>query len=59
MPRPSRSVPKTCDNPVQHDYELGQRIAVTGTPAVFTAQGAQLGGYLPPEQMAQRLATTP
>lgn len=55
-----RSVPKkTCDNPVTHDYELGQRIAVTGTPAVFTAQGAQLGGYLPPEQMAQRLATTP
>lgn len=55
-----RSLPKkTCDNPVQHDYELGQRIAVTGTPAVFTAQGAQLGGYLPPEQMLQRLTTTP
>ncbi len=47
---------KTCDNPVAHDYELGQKIAVTGTPAVFTAEGVQLGGYLPPDQMLARLA---
>ena len=46
---------KTCDNPVAHDYELGQKIAVTGTPAVFTSEGVQLGGYLPPEQMLMRL----
>lgn len=46
---------KTCDNPVAHDYELGQKIAVTGTPAVFTESGVQLGGYLPPEQMLMRL----
>lgn len=50
---------KTCDNPVSHDYELGQRIAVTGTPAVFTKEGVQLGGYLPPEQLLQRLALSP
>lgn len=47
---------KTCDNPVKHDYELGQRIAVNGTPAVFGPDGTQMGGYLPPEQLAQRLA---
>lgn len=46
---------KTCDNPVAHDYELGQKIAVTGTPAVFTSKGVQLGGYLPPEQLLMRL----
>lgn len=47
---------KTCDNPVAHDYELGQKIAVTGTPAVFTSGGMQLGGYLPPEQLLMRLS---
>ena len=47
---------RICDNPVAHDYELGQRIAVTGTPAVFSRGGTQLGGYLPPEQLLQRLA---
>ncbi len=52
-----REVPKkTCDNPVAQDYELGQKIAVTGTPAVYTVEGTQLGGYLPPEQMLQRLS---
>lgn len=47
---------KTCDNPVAHDYELGQKIAVTGTPAVFTKDGVQLGGYLPPDQLLLRLS---
>ena len=47
---------KTCDNPVAHDYELGQKIAVTGTPAVVTSGGMQLGGYLPPEQLLMRLS---
>lgn len=52
-----REVPKkTCDNPVAADYELGQKINVTGTPAVYTVDGTQLGGYLPPEQMLQRLS---
>lgn len=46
---------KTCDNPVKHDYELGQKIAVTGTPAVFAPDGSQMGGYLPPDQLLQRL----
>lgn len=50
---------KTCSNPVAHDYELGQKISVSGTPAVYTANGTQLGGYLPPEQMLQRLSATP
>ena len=49
---------KTCDNPVSHDYELGQKIAVTGTPAVFTSEGTQLGGYLPPDQMLMRLESS-
>ncbi|MGE4359012.1 MAG: DsbC family protein, partial [Lysobacteraceae bacterium] len=46
---------KTCDNPVAADYELGQSVGVNGTPAVYTRDGTQLGGYLPPEQLLQHL----
>jgi thiol:disulfide interchange protein DsbC len=40
---------------VAADYELGQSVGVNGTPAVYTKDGTQLGGYLPPEQLLQRL----
>lgn len=46
---------KQCDNPVAHDYQLGQKIGVTGTPAVYAKDGTQLGGYLAPAQLLQRL----
>jgi len=44
-----------CDNPVSEDFMLGQSIGVSGTPAIFSANGTQLGGYLPPDQMLARL----
>jgi thiol:disulfide interchange protein DsbC len=46
---------KQCSNPVEADYQLGNRIGVTGTPAVYSSGGVQLGGYVPPEQLLQRL----
>jgi thiol:disulfide interchange protein DsbC len=46
---------KDCANPIAAQYELGQRIGVTGTPAVITEDGSQIGGYMPPEQLIQRL----
>lgn len=47
---------KACtDNPVARGFELGRRFAETGTPAIFTAQGEYVGGYLPPDRMLQRL----
>jgi thiol:disulfide interchange protein DsbC len=46
---------RTCTNPVTLDYALGQRVGVDGTPAIFAADGTQLGGYLPPEEMLSRL----
>jgi thiol:disulfide interchange protein DsbC len=49
---------RTCDNPVTEDFELGRRIGVTGTPAVITEDGQLIGGYLPPEQLLQRLQQT-
>jgi len=46
---------KECANPVAEEYEIGNKIGVSGTPAVIAADGTQLGGYLPPDQLLQRL----
>jgi thiol:disulfide interchange protein DsbC len=46
---------KTCPNPIEEHFALGGRMGVNGTPAVFTADGTQVGGYAPPEQLIQRL----
>ncbi len=45
----------TCDNPVAHDYEMGQQVGVNGTPAILTADGKLLPGYLPPDELARAL----
>ena len=45
----------TCSNPVRKIYELGANLGINGTPAVFDTEGHQLGGYLPPAELAQRL----
>ena len=44
-----------CATPVADHYELGQRIGVRGTPAVFSESGELLGGYLPPASLAKVL----
>lgn len=46
---------KTCTNPVAADYALGQKIGFDGTPAVYSADGSQIGGYLAPAQMLATL----
>lgn len=43
---------KTCDNAVAEQYELGQKLGVTGTPALLFEDGSLMPGYVP----AQRLA---
>jgi thiol:disulfide interchange protein DsbC len=43
------------DNIIKRDYELGQKLAVEGTPAIFLASGEMLGGYLPPSQLSKYL----
>lgn len=44
-----------CDSPVRRIQQMGLDLGVTGTPAIFDADGHQLGGYLPPEQLARAL----
>jgi len=40
-----------CDNPVAAQFELGQSMGVSGTPAVYTKDGEQLGGYVPAKRL--------
>ena len=47
--------PLTCENPLAELTGIGKSIGVDGTPAVFTADGEQVGGYLAPEKLVQRL----
>ncbi|MET0547746.1 MAG: DsbC family protein [Xanthomonas sp.] len=53
----SGKVPGTtnCKNPVTMQYNLGQRLGVNGTPAIFAPDGTQIGGYLPPAKMREAL----
>jgi thiol:disulfide interchange protein DsbC len=47
---------RKCENtPVQAHYDLGQRVGVRGTPAIYSESGVQLGGYLPAEALLGRL----
>ncbi|MCL1634597.1 DsbC family protein [Luteimonas sp. SX5] len=51
-----KSVPmKDCKNPVTMEYDLGQRLGLTGTPMIITANGEQVPGYMPPQEMRSYL----
>jgi thiol:disulfide interchange protein DsbC len=56
MAKNDRILPKkNCTNYVTMDYKLGLQAGVDGTPAVYTASGAVIGGYLSPEDMLKTL----
>lgn len=46
---------KTCSNPIAESYNLGQKVGVSGTPAVIAKDGKMIGGYVPPAEMLSRL----
>ena len=46
---------RTCENPVASQYQLGQRIGLTGTPMIIAADGTQMPGYLPPDALLATL----
>jgi thiol:disulfide interchange protein DsbC len=43
------------DTPVGSHFDLGREVGVRGTPAVFTAGGENIGGYLPPDKLLETL----
>lgn len=57
-----RVAQRTCENPVASQYELGQRLGLTGTPMIIAEDGTQMPGYLPPDALLatlQALAAPP
>jgi len=47
--------PLTCQNPIAEINGLAQKLGIDGTPGIFADDGTQLGGYVPPAQLEQRL----
>lgn len=47
--------PKTCANPVAQHYELGVGFGIRGTPALVLDDGTLIPGYVPADELAQRL----
>ncbi|WP_417517151.1 thioredoxin fold domain-containing protein [Marinobacter sp.] len=45
----------TCDNPVLKQFQLGQRVGVTGTPAILLEDGNIVRGYVPAKNLAEGL----
>ena len=51
-----RIVTNVCpDNPVAAQFKLGQKVGVTGTPAMVTTAGKLMPGYMPALQLANAL----
>lgn len=46
---------KTCDNPITAQYNLGQEVGVTGTPALVLDSGKLIPGYIPAAKLVQML----
>ncbi|PIE83221.1 MAG: disulfide bond formation protein DsbC [Candidatus Contendobacter odensis] len=48
--------PKTCQDPVQAQFELGRKLGVRGTPTMILENGIMIPGYVPPTRLAALLA---
>jgi thiol:disulfide interchange protein DsbC len=49
---------KTCTNPVEKHFQLGQRLGVDGTPTIFVDDGKKLPGYVPAPRLLGMLGIT-
>jgi thiol:disulfide interchange protein DsbC len=51
------NAPKCTSDIVKRDFELGVKLNVKGTPAIFLASGEELPGYAPPADLLKYLKT--
>ena len=49
------AAPASCRAPIKSEYELGEALGVRGTPAIFSQEGMQLGGYVSAAELAKTL----
>ena len=47
---------KNCTTPLEENAALAKRFGVRGTPAIYLANGQQIGGFLPADKIEQALA---
>jgi thiol:disulfide interchange protein DsbC len=47
---------RDCDTPLEKNSQIAQRFGLRGTPAVYTANGQQIGGYVPADKLEAALA---
>ncbi|GAB4353769.1 MAG: DsbC family protein [Immundisolibacter sp.] len=47
---------KTCDNPVAAQFRAGEKLGVSGTPAILLDDGRLLPGYVPPADLSRVLS---
>jgi thiol:disulfide interchange protein DsbC len=45
----------TCANTVKAQFELGQRLGISGTPTLIFPNGQLVPGYLPADELINRL----
>jgi thiol:disulfide interchange protein DsbC len=51
-----RTIPdKVCENPVAEQFRAGEKIGVSGTPAILLDDGRLLPGYVPPDELKRVL----
>jgi len=50
-----RVTDRDCKNTVTMQYNIGQRVGLTGTPMILAEDGTQLGGYVPPQALREAL----
>ena len=43
--------PKTCDNPVERQFEAGRALGVNGTPTIVLQDGSVVPGYVKPDEL--------
>jgi thiol:disulfide interchange protein DsbC len=46
-----------CPNPIMREWKLGEELGLHGTPMLVLPNGEVVNGYVPPAQLAQRLAS--
>jgi thiol:disulfide interchange protein DsbC len=49
---------KTCANPVEKHYRLGERVGVSGTPTLYLDDGRKIGGYVPVAKLLPLMGAT-
>lgn len=45
----------SCPTPVKREYDLGQAVGVSGTPAILTDNGEFIAGYMPPRELLEQI----